>query len=205
MSCVFFLSVGDSYRILTQISYIPTGLRRLLKDWTCGPWILSLVPCTVCWNKGLHRCLSWRPRTSPSTLYIRKFATLSLCFRADFAHFFPTELDMSPLLHSDVYFFVTCDKQVKLSKKCIHPKEPSACIPSIISVIPCKECDASTFLNYPCLMYDLFKKRRKKKITLHVTGRGRHWVIQQVWRFKCCLLGFRSLNSLQVDGMVEIA
>lgn len=40
---------------------------------------------------------------------------------------------------------------------CIYPKEPSACIPSIISVIPCKECDASTFLKYLCLMYELKK------------------------------------------------
>ncbi|KAF0039844.1 hypothetical protein F2P81_008079 [Scophthalmus maximus] len=28
---------SDSHRIRTQISYIPTGLRQLGTDWTCGP------------------------------------------------------------------------------------------------------------------------------------------------------------------------
>lgn len=38
---VFFLSVGDSYRILTQISYIPAGLRWL---WRTGRVALESYP-----------------------------------------------------------------------------------------------------------------------------------------------------------------
>lgn len=82
-------------------------------------------------------------------------------------------------------------------EKCIYPKEPSTCVPSIISVIPRKECDTSTFLNYPCLIVYL--------ITPDVTGQGRHWMLGlQIQRL---LVGFPLFesSSLQEDGMVEIA
>lgn len=56
----------------------------------------------------------------PCTL---EFATLSLCFRADFAHF-PTELHMFPLLQSDVFLLHVRKKtkQVILSKSAFTPK-----------------------------------------------------------------------------------
>lgn len=142
---MFFLSSGDSYRIPTQISYIPTRLTRLLPDWMSGPWILSLVPCI--YSMLEKRVCAAVSRDDPVNLPVPctlKFATLSLCFRADFAHF-PTELHMFPLLHSDVFLLhVRKNKTSDTLKKCIYPKEPSACIPSIKSLIPRKECDAST-------------------------------------------------------------
>lgn len=49
------------------------------------------------------------------------FATLSLCFRADFAHFPNRTRCVAFIALGRV--FVTCDKQVKLLKKCIYPKE----------------------------------------------------------------------------------
>lgn len=123
----------------------------------------------------------------PCTL---EFATLSLCFRADFAHF-PDRTRHVPFVALRCVF-VTCDKQVKLSKKCIYPKEPSTCIPSVISVIPCKECDASTFLNYPCLMYDFSPCNRRRK----APGNSTSLYIQMLF------VGFALFesSSLQVDG-----
>lgn len=99
----------------------------------------------------------------PCTL---KFATLSLCFRADFAHF-PNRTRRVAFVALGCVF-VTWQTSETL-EKCIYPKEPSTCVPSIISVIPCKECDASTFLNYPCLIVYLFKNnsrcnRRRKAL-----------------------------------------
>lgn len=107
----FFLSAGDSYRILTQISYTPTGLRRLSADWTRWPLnlILSALYIQYVENKGLHRRLLWRPVHLPVPCTL-ELATLSLCFRADFAHFPPTEPDVSPLLHSDVFLLHVTNK-----------------------------------------------------------------------------------------------
>lgn len=74
---ISFSSIGDSYRILIQISYIPTRLRWLSWDWMYGPWILSLVPCIYV---GIRVCtgILWWPHTSPRTLYIRICNTVTL-------------------------------------------------------------------------------------------------------------------------------
>lgn len=182
---MWYLSpVGHSYRFPTEVSYIPTGLRRLAREWTRGPWISSLVPCIyMCWNEGLHRCLPGRPRTSPSILYIRICNTVTFALE-QILHIFPTELYMPPppppphipLLHLDV-FFVTCDKQVKLSK-CIYPKETISFSrgSNPLQRMWCLHLPHLP-LPYVCL-------------SLEITPRGKegHRVIRQGGRFKRCLL-----------------
>lgn len=158
--------------------------------------ILSALYIQHVGKKVVHRCLSPQPCTSPP-----ETCTLQLLQQRHFAleqilHIVPIDLDVSPLSQWDVLnllFFFFFSKyminQWNPVKKCIYPKEPSTCVPSILIAIPCKECDAYTFLNYPCLIY-LFKRN-----STH-TRRGRHPVIQRAQR---CT---RRLTPLQWDGMV---
>lgn len=74
----FVSSAGDSYRILTQVSYIPTRLRALLR--VAGERLLTPL------LSALYIKMDWGtfPLLVPCTVEI---ATLSLWFRAEFAQF----------------------------------------------------------------------------------------------------------------------
>lgn len=106
---------------------------------------------------------------------------------------------MSPLLHSDVFsfsFFFCYMWQNKWNsqKSAFTPKIHQSVIPSVTSVIPCKECDASTSLNYS-LPYVWFCNSACN------TRRMGHWEIQQVCTFQCCLLGLNPLLCKSVGQL----
>ena len=88
------LSIGDSCRILAQISYISAGLRRPHRRWdawSLNP-LLSALYIHTCYKEGIRTGVMRCPPHPP--LYISKYlvhTTLSLCFRADFAHLFLTK------------------------------------------------------------------------------------------------------------------
>lgn len=129
-------------------------------------FLLSALYSSTCWKRVWTLLISC----------ILDFATLSLCFRAEFAHFW----QISPhLFHSIV--FVTCDEKGATSK-CIYPKEPS-CDPVSSSVITCKNVMLPHPQNFAlCVILLLY--REKEATLLRVDGRINH-VYRTVYLISC--------------------
>lgn len=92
--------------------------------WTCSPGIFSLVPCTYSLLGGGSALVSLGDPVQlplPCTL---ESVTLSLCFRAVFAHF-PNRTRCCRLGCTRTVFVSSS----VTSDKCIYPKEPSATCP----------------------------------------------------------------------------
>lgn len=123
------------------------------ETWTCSPSIFSLVPCTYSLlGRGSALVSLGDPVHLPLPCTLES-VTLSLCFRAVFCTFSQQNQMLPPWLHSDCFSFLQCDKHVISA---FTPKNHQPRVPSI-AVIPCSECDATTFrLTLP---YCVSKKR----------------------------------------------
>lgn len=111
------------------------------ETWTCSPSISSLVPCTYSLlGRGSALVSLGDPVHLPLPCTLES-VTLSLCFRAVFCTFSQQNQMLPPWLHSDCFSFLQCDKQVISA---FTPKNHQPRVPSI-AVIPCSECDATTF------------------------------------------------------------
>lgn len=94
--------------------------------WTCSPSVFSLVPCTyVLLGPGSALVSPDDPFHLPVPCTL-EFATLSLCFRAAFAHFSQQNQMLPPWLHSDCFRFLQCDKKV-ISAFTPKKHQPAAC------------------------------------------------------------------------------